>query len=261
LADWGPFSLRGQQALVTGSTRGLGLAAATLLAQAGADVWINGRTSDRIEAAIASIGDVAGDVAGRCRALPFDVADEDAGAAAFQRIRERGRGLDILVNNVGIRDRRGLFEFARADLQRLMDANLIAPFRLAQQAAQLMIETARGGRIVNIASIAGLIAQPGDAAYTSSKAGLIGLTRALAAELGPHRINVNALAPGFFRTEPNREAAADPAIAAQLAAATSLGRWGEPEELAPAILFLASPVASYITGQVLAVDGGYVAHY
>ena len=257
MADWGPFSLKGQQALVTGSTRGLGLAAARLLAQAGADVWINGRTADRVEAAITSIGDVTGE----CRALPFDVADEDAGAAAFERIRETGRGLDILVNNVGIRDRRALFEFSRADLHRLMDINLIAPFRLAQQAAQLMIDAARGGRIVNIASIAGLIAQPGDAAYTSSKAGLTGLTRALAAELGPYRINVNAIAPGFFRTEPNRGAAADPAIAAQLAAATSLERWGEPEELAPAILFLASPAASYITGQVLAVDGGYVAHY
>lgn len=257
MADWGPFSLKGQQALVTGSTKGLGLAAAALLAEAGADVWINGREAARIDSAITSIGDVAG----QCRALPFDVADEDAVAAAFQRIADEGRGLDILINNVGIRDRRALFEFSRADLQRLMDTNLIAPFRLAQQAAQLMIETARGGRIVNTASIAGLIAQPEDAAYTSSKAGLIGLTRALAAELGPHRINVNAIAPGFFRTEPNREAAADPRIAAQLAAATSLGRWGEPEELAPAILFLASPAASYITGQVLAVDGGYVAHY
>ncbi len=124
-----------------------------------------------------------------------------------------------------------------------------------------MIAESRKGRIVNISSIASLIAQPGDAAYTMAKSGLNGLTRALAAELGPHGINVNAVAPGFFRTEPNRTAAADPKVKDWLERRTSIGRWGEPQELAPAVLFLASNEASYITGQVLAVDGGYVAHY
>ncbi|MGR3761697.1 SDR family oxidoreductase [Roseobacteraceae bacterium NS-SX3] len=246
------FSLEGQRALVTGSTGGLGFAAAKLLAAAGAEVWINGRTAARVEAALQQLPATA-------RPLVLDVADEEAAAAGFAEIAAEG-GLDILVNNVGQRDRRNLQEFTRADLQHLWEVDLASPFRLAQLAAAQMV--AKGyGRIINISSIAGIIAQPGDAAYTTAKAGINGMTKALAAELGPMGVTVNAVAPGFFKTAPNRAAAADPAVAEKLKAATSLGRWGEPEELAPAILFLASPAASYITGQVLAVDGGYTSHY
>ncbi len=252
-----PFDLTGQHALITGSSSGLGFASARALAQAGAHVWLNGRDGAKLDAAAAAIK-AAG---GAASALAFDVTDELAAAAAFARIEAEAGRLEILVNNVGLRDRRGLFEIDAAAARRMIEANLVAPLELARAAAKLMIAGGRGGRIVNISSIAGSIANPGDPIYGIAKAGLDGLTRALAAELGPYKINVNGIAPGFFNTEANAKAVADPSIGDYLKRRTSLGRWGEPEELAPVAVFLCSPAASYITGQVLAVDGGLLAHY
>ena len=243
-------SLAGRIALVTGASRGLGFEIARRMAEQGARVWLNGRGASAVEAAAERIGPNA-------RALPFDIGDDHASAAAFARLAEDG--LDILVNNVGQRDRRPLGQLRRADMAAMLSTNLVAPFDLARRAAPLM-QAREYGRIINITSIAADIAR-GDVLYTASKGGLAALTRALAAELGATGITVNAVAPGYFATEANGEMTADPEIARHLARRTSLGRWGEPGEIAGAVAFLAAPEASYITGHTLAVDGGYLTHF
>jgi NAD(P)-dependent dehydrogenase (short-subunit alcohol dehydrogenase family) len=253
--DYPSFALDGQVALVTGAARGLGRAIALALAHAGADVALGLRrpgTADDLVHEIESMGRGALEV-------PLDVTDLSAIGPAVDAVVERFGRLDILVNNAGLGPSNLAEVVTEADFDLTMDVNVKGLFFTSQAAGRVMIRQG-SGRIVNLSSQAGFIALPTEAVYCASKAAVAHLTKCLAVEWGTHGITVNAVAPTFIRTDGTAEALADPAFEADVRERiAALHRIGEPMDVAGAVVFLASPAASLITGATLLVDGGWTA--
>jgi gluconate 5-dehydrogenase len=240
------FSLAGKVALITGSTRGLGLEIARGLASVGAAVGINGRDRERVDEIAKSIPNAF--------AAPFDLTDLAGAREALDAIVARHGRLDCLVNNAAVRDRRPLHEINADDFRRLIETNLVAQYELSRAAVRHMAPQG-GGRLIFISSMVGPQSLQGDPAYVASKGGLEALMRALAVELGDKGIAANAIAPGFFLTERNAPFFTHPRIV-EMARRIPLQRFGRPDEIVGAAIFLASDAASYITGQVLTIDAG-----
>ena len=248
------FDLGGRLALVTGSSAGIGFALARALAGAGATVVLNGRSEGKLAEAAAALRDQGAAV----HALPFDVTDGAATAAAIERIEREIGAIDILVNNAGMQRRAPLEEFPQTQWHELMRTNVDSVFLVGQAVARYMIGRRRG-KIINICSVQSELGRPNIAPYAASKGAVKMLTKGMAVDLGPSGITVNGIGPGYFKTELNRKLIDDAAFSGWLVGRTPLRRWGDVDDLAGAAVFLASDASRFVNGHILYVDGGVTA--
>ena len=247
------FKLDGKAALVTGASAGLGAAIAIALAEAGADVACHGnsRSPEATCEEIGKLGRAAHPVTG-------DLSKTDAPRAIFEETLERFGRVDILVNNAGTIRRAPAAEFSEEDWSFVLEVNLSSVFRLSQAAGRHMIERGMGGKIINIASLLSFQGGITVPSYSAAKGGVAQLTKALANEWAKSGINVNAIAPGYMRTDNTKALQADETRNRQILERIPAGRWGEPSDLAGAAVFLASAASDYVNGHVLVVDGGWM---
>ncbi|WNM23601.1 glucose 1-dehydrogenase [Demequina capsici] len=256
MTPYQPFDISGRTAFVTGSSRGIGLSLARGLARSGCRVMLHGRDTASLETTRAQLEAETG---AEVLATAFDLTDADSVASGVDEVVEAfGGRLDILVNNAGIQRRHPLAEFPVAEFDEIIAVNLKAAFLVAQRASLSMV--ARGsGKIINIASIQSSLARPSITPYSASKGGIVMLTRGLCADLASSGVQINALAPGYIHTELTQALVDDPKFSAWVTGRTPASRWGEVDDLVGTLLYLASPAADFVNGQVLYVDGGMTA--
>jgi gluconate 5-dehydrogenase len=245
------FSLAGRRALVTGSTQGIGLALARGLAEAGAQVILNGRDTAKLESAIDELTHAGLRVVGAA----FDVTDEAQVKAAAELLTSGGQPIDILVNNAGMTRRLALLDLSLADWNQVVTMDLTSAFLVSRAVVPGMIAR-KAGKIVNICSLMSDLARPTTGAYAAAKGGLKMLTKSMCVEWAKENIQINGIAPGYFATPLTQGLVDDPKFDAWIKGRTPAGRWGRVEELAGACVFLCSPASYFVNGHILAVDGG-----
>lgn len=248
------FDLTGRTALVTGSGRGLGLAYAEGMAEAGAAVIVNDLRETNLTDAVAKLEAKGYSV----RGLAFDVTDAQAVADAFASLDRDGVAVDILVNNAGIQIRNPIIDMPLSDWQRVIDTNLTSAFIVGKEAAKRMIARGTGGKIINIGSLTSEAARATVAPYTAAKGGIKMLSRAMAAEWAQYNIQINSIGPGYILTDMNTALIENAEFDAWVKSSNPTKRWGRPEELIGTAIYLASSASDYVNGQIIYVDGGWL---